>query len=63
MEATIEDRMRSIEHEFVELKHEVLGLKPVAKDWRNTVGRLPDDELSREAERLGREWREQANKE
>jgi hypothetical protein len=29
---------------------------------RKTVGMIPDDELSRSAEKLGREWREQANK-
>jgi hypothetical protein len=44
------------------LKHEVLGLKPRAKAWRQTMGAIPDDELSRNAEKLGREWREQANK-
>ena len=32
----------------------------VAKDWRATVGGMPDDDLSREAARLGREWREQS---
>lgn len=60
---SIEDRMARIEREFDELKHHVLDLKPRAKDWRSTVGAMPDDELSRSAERLGREWREQANKE
>jgi len=44
------------------LKHEVLGLKLRAKSWRQTVGMIPDDELSRNAEKLGREWRERANK-
>jgi len=44
------------------LKHEVLGLKPRAKSWRQTVVMIPDDELSRNAEKLGREWRERANK-
>ena len=38
------------------------GLKPHAKGWRQTVGAIPDDELSRHAEKLRREWREQANK-
>ncbi len=60
---TIEQRMARIEREFDALKHQVLDLKPQAKDWRRTVGTMPDDELSRSAERLGREWREQANKE
>jgi hypothetical protein len=60
---TIEQRMARIEREFDQLKHQVFELKPRVKDWRRTVGVMPDDELSRSAERLGREWREQANKE
>ena len=60
---TVEERMTRLEREFDEIKHQVLGLKPRAKAWRDTVGAMPDDELSRDAERLGREWREQANKE
>ena len=60
---TIEQRMERIERELDALKHQVLDLKPQTKDWRRTVGTMPDDELSRSAERLGREWREQANKE
>jgi hypothetical protein len=59
---TVEERLTRIEREFDELKHQVLDLKPLAKDWRQTVGAIPDDELSRNAEKLGREWREQANK-
>jgi len=59
---TVEERLTRIEREFEELKHEVLGLNPRAKFWRQTVGAIPDDELSRNAEKLGREWREQANK-
>ena len=63
METTsVEERLTRIEREFGELKHEVLGLKPRAKGWRQTVGAIPDDELSRSAGKLGREWREQANK-
>ena len=60
---TIEERMTRIEREFDALKHQVLDTKPPLKDWRSTVGAMPDDELSRSAERLGKEWREQANKE
>lgn len=33
-------------------------LKPVAKEsWREAFGMMPDDEISREAARLGAEWR------
>lgn len=55
--------MTRIEREFDALKHQVLDKQPQANDWRRTVGAMPDDELSRSAERLGREWREEANKE
>jgi len=60
---TVEQRLAALEKEFVELRAQVVGLKPREKDWRRTVGAMPDDEISRSAERLGREWREQANKE
>lgn len=64
MEANgVEERLTRIEREFDELKRQILGLKPRAKAWRDTVGMIPDDELSRSAEKLGREWREQANEE
>lgn len=59
---TVEERLTRIEREFDNLKHEVLGLKPHVKEWRNTVGAIPGDELSRHAEKLGRDWRDQANK-
>ncbi len=64
MEAnSVEERLTRIERDFDELKRQVLGLKPRAKAWRDTVGMIPDDELSRSAEKLGREWREEANRE
>jgi hypothetical protein len=64
MEATtVEERLARVEREFDQLKHQVLGLKPRVKSWRQTVGMLPDDKISRSAEQLGREWRKQANKE
>jgi hypothetical protein len=60
--SSVEERLTGIEREFDGLKQEVLGIKPRAKSWRETVGAIPDDELSRSVEKLGREWREQANK-
>ena len=60
---TIEQRLAALEKEFVELRSRVLGSKPREKDWRRTVGTFPRDEMTLEAERLGREWREQANRE
>lgn len=32
-------------------------LQPPAKPWREILGTIPDDEISREAARLGEEWR------
>ncbi len=59
--SNLEERLARIERELDGLKHEVYAKNAEAKTWRRTVGMLPDDELSRSAERLGREWREQAN--
>ena len=60
---TVEQRLAALEKEFVELRAQVLGLKPREKDWRRTAGTFPRDEMTLEAERLGREWCEQANRE
>lgn len=60
---SVEERLTRIERDFDELKRGVLGLKPQGKSWRDTVGTIPDDELSRGAEKLGREWSDEANKE
>ncbi len=59
----IEERFARLEKQFSELRAQVLGLQSPPKDWRRTVGMMPDDEMSRSAARLGREWRERANEE
>ena len=56
---TVEERLDYLEKEFSELRAQTLGLKQHNKDWRSTVGMLEDDEMTREAQRLGREYREQ----
>lgn len=61
METTIEKRLNDLEKQVVELTAKVLRLTPPVKDWRRTVGMLVDDELSREVDRLGAEWRRQSN--
>ena len=53
----------TLEKEFSELRAEVIGLRSQTKDWRRTVGMIPDDETSRSAARLGREWRQRASEE
>jgi len=60
---SLEERFAQLEKQFADLRAEVLGLQPRAKDWRRTVGMMPDDEISRSAARLGRDWRDQANAE
>jgi len=59
--SSLEERFAQLERQFADLRAEVLGLPPRTKDWRRTVGMMPDDELSRSAARLGREWRDLAN--
>ncbi len=56
---TVEQRLAELEQQFVELRNQVLGIKPVKKDWRSTVGTMPDDDLTRSAYKLGEEWRKQ----
>ena len=60
---SVAERLLELEKQFAELRALVLRLTPRQKDWRSTVGMMPDDEVSRSADRLGREWREAANRE
>lgn len=55
--ASLQQRFDALEKEFAALRDRVLGTKPAKKDWRTTIGMMPDDEFSREAQRLGSEWR------
>ena len=55
---SIEERFAHLEKEFSDLREEVVGLRSQTKDWRRTVGMIPDDETSRSAAQRGREWRE-----
>ena len=55
-----------LEQEIADLKERVAKLetrqKPVAKPtWREACGAMKDDEMSREAARLGAEYRAQEN--
>lgn len=59
----LEERFAILEKQFSELRTEVLGLRSQAKDWRRTVGMMPDDETSRTALELGRQWRKHAKEE
>jgi len=58
-EQLLEQRVIDLEKKLEELTRKVTGAPSSPnKDWRSTVGMLPHDELSEEADRLGREWRE-----
>jgi hypothetical protein len=57
MKGTVEDRVTDLENEVRALKASLLAGKQPVKDWRRTVGMLPDDEISHEADRLGMHWR------
>ncbi len=59
MAETIDKRVGELERKVADLSAVVLRLTPQRKDWRATVGMLREDELSREADRLGREYRQQ----
>jgi hypothetical protein len=59
MPQTLEERVEELERKVAELSAQALDLRPPQKDWRRTVGSMTDDEMAREAERLGREYRQQ----
>ena len=59
MAETIERRVEELEKKVADLSATILNLTPQKKDWRRTVGMLQEDELSKEADRLGREYRSQ----
>ena len=59
MSQTLEKRVEELEKKVTELSAQALDLRPRQKDWRRTAGSLTDDEMAREAERLGREYRQQ----
>ena len=55
--SSLEKRLEALEREFAMLRDQVLGLKPIKKDWRAAVGIVPDDDLTRSAYRRGAAWR------
>jgi hypothetical protein len=52
-------RTSSIEKEVSTLRAKILNLKSQKKNWRSTIGTLPYDKITIEAEKLGRKYREQ----
>jgi len=58
MSQTLEQRVETLERKFFELNERLLDLRR-QKDWRATAGTLQNDEMTQEAEHLGREYRTQ----
>lgn len=54
---TVSKRLARLESEFAALREKVLGQASVKKDWRSTLGSLPDDAITRRAFKLGARWR------
>ena len=60
MPDTLEQRLDEVEKKVAELGA-IVGTGPGRKDWLATVGTLSNDPLAREADQLGREYRERLN--
>lgn len=61
MEQTLETRLATVEQTLASLATTVAQLSPAKKDWRRAAGKLSDSTFNREADRLGREYRDQQN--
>ncbi len=59
MPQTLEQRVETLERKFSELSARLLNSRRSQRDWRSTVGTLDDDQMTEEAERLGRVYRMQ----
>ncbi len=59
MSQTLEERVETLERKFSELSVRLLNPRRRRQGWRSTVGTLQSDDLTQEAERLGREYRAQ----
>lgn len=53
-ESLIEKRLAVLEEQMAD----IFRTQAPRKDWQSTVGTVKDDEFSREADRLGEEWRD-----
>jgi hypothetical protein len=62
MKQTLERRVATLEKNLAKLATALGQPPPPAKDWRRMAGCLRDTETAREADRLGRKYREAQNK-
>jgi hypothetical protein len=60
---TFEQRVETPERRFSELSARLVNLRRSKKDWRATGGTLQADEMTQEADRLGRKYRTQQTSE
>jgi hypothetical protein len=61
MEQTIETRLSTVEQTLASLASAVAQMSPAKKDWRRAAGKLRDNSFNHEADRRGREYRDQQN--
>ena len=60
--AELEQRVANLERELADLK-QTIAHRPKPRAWESTVGMFADSPEFDEAIRLGREYRDQANRE
>jgi hypothetical protein len=56
--AKLEARIEALEAEVKSLREELRAKAVYGRGWKAFVGAFPDDKLTREAQRLGRKYRE-----
>ena len=53
-DSQVEQRLSTLEQQMAD----ILRTRAPGKNWESTVGMWQDDDLSREVDRLGQEWRQ-----
>jgi hypothetical protein len=59
--AELEKRVKALEAELAELKKRVSS-EPNYRPWTELLGRYANDPMAQEADRLGREYRDEVNR-
>jgi hypothetical protein len=57
METTLEQRVAELEKRLAALENKPWMSPPLKKDWRSTIGSVPDSEFQRAAAKAGEEYR------
>lgn len=62
LELPIEKRVAQLEEQMAVILNTTFSKDPVPSSaWQSTVGKWVDDRISREADQLGAEWRQQCD--